>query len=119
MSPVFASTQIELGPTGDFQTLGRISLVNMIPVLITGALIIAGVACVVFLIFGGIRWITSGGDKGQLESARGMETSAIIGLIIIFSVWAILRLIQYIFQISILSPTIPRMNLVPAGSVGP
>jgi len=44
------------------------------------------------LILGGIEWITSGGDKGKVESARGKITAAVIGLIIVASSYAILQL---------------------------
>ncbi|NCN87799.1 MAG: hypothetical protein GW941_02795 [Candidatus Pacebacteria bacterium] len=44
------------------------------------------------LIWGGIEWITSGGDKGKVDSARGKITAAVIGLIIVASSYAILHL---------------------------
>ena len=45
------------------------------------------------LIWGGLEWITSGGDKGKVEGARNKITAAVIGLIIVASSFAILQLV--------------------------
>ena len=45
--------------------------------------IIAVILALAFIIYGGIRWITSGGDKGGVETARNTIISAIIGLIVV------------------------------------
>ena len=44
-------------------------------------LIVAGIIFFFMLIIGGIRWILSGGDKANTESARNQITAALIGLI--------------------------------------
>jgi hypothetical protein len=44
------------------------------------------------LIWGGLEWITSGGDKGKVDSARQKIIAAVIGLIIVASSYAILQL---------------------------
>ena len=44
---------------------------------------------VIFLIMGGIRYITSGGDKEGAEAARSMITNAIIGFIVVLGAFAI------------------------------
>lgn len=46
-----------------------------------------------YLIWGGIDWITSGGDKGKTESARNKITAAIIGLIVLAASYAILQIV--------------------------
>ncbi len=55
------------------------------------------------LITGAIKWISSGGDKQKVEEARGTITSAIIGLVILFATFAIIKLIETFFGISILT----------------
>jgi len=74
------------------------------------ALIIAGILVFVFLVWGGIQWITSGGDKGKTDEARSRITAALIGLAIVAAAWAVMQLISYFFGISILGGTtsIPR-----------
>jgi hypothetical protein len=71
------------------------------------------VGAVVFffiLIIGAIQWISSGGDKQTVETARGKVTNAIIGLIILFAVFAILQLINTFFKIQILNFTLPTLG---------
>lgn len=48
---------------------------------------------VIFLIFGGIQYIVSGGDEKGITSARKRITGAIIGFIIAVSTWSIRYLI--------------------------
>lgn len=43
----------------------------------------------VYLVWGGIQWITSGGDKQGTEAARGKITGAIVGIIIVAVAYAI------------------------------
>ncbi|MBP7842983.1 hypothetical protein KA017_03180 [Candidatus Woesebacteria bacterium] len=57
-------------------------------VMVLGALLVF-----MYLIWGGIEWITSGGDKGKTEAARGKITAAVIGLIVLAASWAILGLV--------------------------
>ena len=72
-----------------------------IPSFLSGAvtmLLIAGsILSLFFLIFGGIKWITSGGDKEKLGSAQKTITAAIIGLALAFSAWVILTLVFNFF----------------------
>lgn len=58
-------------------------------------LLVAIVAILVFayLIWGGLNWITSGGDKGKTETARNKIMAALIGLIIIASSYAVLQIV--------------------------
>jgi hypothetical protein len=55
-------------------------------------MVIAALLVFMYLIWGGIEWITSGGDKGKTESARNKITSAVIGLIVVAASYAILTL---------------------------
>lgn len=56
-------------------------------------MLIAAVLVFAYLIFGGIQWITSGGDKGKAEEARGKITAAVIGLVIVAASYAVINLV--------------------------
>lgn len=56
-------------------------------------LIFAFITAFGYLITGAFHWITSGGDKTHLENARNRITHAIMGLIIIASLWAVAKLV--------------------------
>lgn len=62
-------------------------------------LVVAVAVALFVLILGGIKWATGGGDKEALGSAQKMITSAIIGLVIVFSTWAIINLVKNFFGI--------------------
>jgi len=74
---------------------GNILTINCIPVLVGNlilwALIFAGVIALIFIIFSGIKFITSGGDPKQVEGARKTLTFALAGLVLILLSFAILR----------------------------
>ena len=99
---------INIGPGGQFSGLNNITIVNLISALIIIILVIAALVFLFMLIMGGIRYITSGGDKAQTESARGQITAALIGLVIVFAAWAIINLISAFFGIDILQLNIPN-----------
>jgi hypothetical protein len=76
---------------------------------ITAAIVIAGLLTFIFLIWGGLQWLTSGGDKSKYEAARDRITAAIIGLVIVAAAVAIINVIQQFFGIDIF-----RINIPPA-----
>lgn len=75
--------------------------------IIGNAMAIAFSFCVfmtlAFLIWGGIQWIQSGGDKAKVQAARMKITYAVIGLIVVFLSFAIISVVSYIFGVDLLS----------------
>ena len=84
-----------------------ITIERLITFAVTALIVVAGIIFLIMLLIGGLRWILSGGDKASTESARGQVTSALIGLVIVLSAYAIATLIQAVFGINILEFTIP------------
>ena len=99
--PAFAQS-VDICPTGNFGSLctDDPSLGNVLTQAINFILIIAVVLALVFLIWGGIKWITSGGDKAKVEGARNTIIAAIIGLIIAFLAFFILNVVAGIFGVN-------------------
>lgn len=84
-----AISDIEVSPgTGYATDFGR-----MFGAVLNVVMLLAAVLVFAFLIFGGIQWITSGGDKGKAEEARNKITAAVIGLIIVAASYAIINLV--------------------------
>ncbi len=82
-------TDVDIDPgAGFFSDIGV--LING---LLSFVMVIAALLVFMYLIWGGIEWITSGGDKGKTESARNKITSAVIGLIVLAASYAILLLV--------------------------
>lgn len=55
---------------------------------------VAALILFLMLIWGGIEWITAGGDKGKIEKARNRITQSIIGMIVLASAIAIFAALQ-------------------------
>jgi Type IV secretion system pilin len=90
------STQLQL-------LTGTEYLKKMLPNIIGLFFIIGAIIFFFMLLMGAVQWISSGGDKGKLESARGRITSAIIGMVILLGSFAIIKLIETFFGVSILT----------------
>lgn len=84
---------------------------KLIPAIINLVLVVGAVVFMLVLFWGAISWITSGGDKTAIESARGRVIAAIVGLAILFSVWAIIRLLETFFGINILTLDILGLSI--------
>lgn len=72
---------------------------KLISNVIAVAFLLAGVMTFAFLIWGGIDWLTSGGDKTKTEAARNRITAALVGLAIVAASYAIMKLISYFFGV--------------------
>lgn len=75
--------------------------------IIISAMVLAGVTTFLMLVYGGVQYITSSGDKAQTESARNKITYSIIGLVIVVGSYAIITLIEAFFGINILKSQFP------------
>jgi len=71
---------------------------------------VAGLLTFIYLIWGGIQWITSGGDKAQYEAARNKITAALIGLAIVAAAWAVMQLVAKFFGVSVKEIDIPSIR---------
>jgi hypothetical protein len=61
------------------------------------AILGAILACLFMLIWGGLDWITSQGDKQKVGKARDKLVMSVIGLIIIFTSYLILNILYAFF----------------------
>lgn len=89
--------------------LGFTSIGGVISNLILIILIIAVIIALFFLIYGGIKWILSGGDKAGVEAARNHIVAAIVGLVIALAAFFIINIILSIFGLSLGSLQLPKL----------
>lgn len=75
---------------------------KLLPTLVGIVLVIGFIIFLFMMLIGGIKWTSSGGDKAQLESARATVIHGVIGVIVLISVFAIVKLIEAIFGVNIL-----------------
>lgn len=65
------------------------------------AMVIGALMLLLNLLWGGIQWIVSGGDKGKIEKARDKITQSVVGLIVLASTVAIFVMIQNFLGIEV------------------
>ena len=70
------------------------TLQDYIRTIIDTALVIASVVAVAYLIVGGYQYITSSGNAEQAQAGRTTVLNAIIGLIIIFAAFVVIRFVM-------------------------
>ncbi len=68
---------------------GIANLGQLIEIAASAILIIGGLAFLMYLLLGGLTWVTAGGDKSKVEKARDMITQGVIGLAVLASVFAV------------------------------
>lgn len=115
VSPAFAQPQkVEVCPKdSNFAFLCELtgaqagSVVEKVIVIL---LILSILIALFFLIWGGIKWIFSGGDKTAVESARNHIVAAIVGLIIALAAFFILQLILGFFGVKLGALTLPSLK---------
>lgn len=65
-------------------------------------IVVGGIAFLLYLIWGGLEWITAGGEKTKIENAQRKITSGLTGLIVLVGSFAIISFIEKAFGINIL-----------------
>lgn len=81
-APLVAFAQ-GLQPAIPFANTARGGLIPSVLNIVNGLLVVAGIAASVYLVVGGVRYITSQGEEGQTEQAKNTILYALIGLIVI------------------------------------
>lgn len=97
-------------PTGTTGNAGVTFLQRFVPAAISVGILIGVLFFVYGLISGAIDWISSQGDKQKLETARSKITNAIIGLVILFAIYAFIALLGRFLNVDILKLTIPTIG---------
>ena len=76
-------------------------LISNVLVVLT---VVAGIAFVLYFLLGGLTWITAGGDKGKIDTAKAKMTNGAIGMIVIAVSYAITYIVGKALGIDILNP---------------
>lgn len=100
-NPIYEGSLLEL-----FLTPG-IEPTHFFNYLIQRAITVGFVIGTLYFVFqfitGAIAWIGSGGDKQSLETAKSKITNALVGLVILFATFAIIRFLEEFFGVGILT----------------
>ena len=86
---------------GDYDIGGWNYLNRVLPSFVDIAFLIGVIIFIFIFVAGAFGWITAGGDKGKLETARKRITHAIVGLLILLLVFFLTQLVNAILGINI------------------
>lgn len=73
------------------------SLSSGLGIIVNMILSLLGVVFIILTIFGGFQWMTAGGNEDQVKKAQDRIKSAVIGLVITLSAYAVWNLIERYF----------------------
>jgi hypothetical protein len=85
-----------------FTDLGKL-LSNVLALLF----FFAGLLAFIFIIIGGIQWITAGGDAKAASAARDRITAAVVGLLVVVAAFAITLILNAVFGINLFNFRFP------------
>ncbi|OGY44506.1 MAG: hypothetical protein A2729_01595 [Candidatus Buchananbacteria bacterium RIFCSPHIGHO2_01_FULL_39_14] len=74
---------------GTFTGLGTKDLREGVMTIVNVLLGFLGILSIIIILWGGFRWLTSGGNEEKVGEAKKIITAGIIGLVIIFTAYAI------------------------------
>jgi lysylphosphatidylglycerol synthetase-like protein (DUF2156 family) len=87
----------KVGSVGGYSEADETSLASGLGVVANVILSILGIIFIILIIFGGIQWMTAGGNEDKVKKAQDRIKSAVIGLVITLSAFAIWSLIDRYF----------------------
>lgn len=100
-----------INPAANIARSGSEFFSRLIPALVSLGFVIGSLVFLFILIVGAIKWMSSGGDKAQYEAARQKVGSALVGIVILFSVFAVLNLAECFFGIGLRKIRIGPFNI--------
>lgn len=91
-----ASAQLDAQSTGLEATAGQagygsqpVEVTTVIGRIIAIGIGLLGLVLFIFIVYGGIIWMSAQGDPQKVTKAQGMITNAVIGMIIVMAAYAI------------------------------
>lgn len=92
------------GSNGNVKLISITDLASLVSLIVRGSLVLAGIILLFYFIFGGISMIAGAGgsDPQKLEQGKKAATTALIGFIIVFAAYWIVKLIGQIIGMNIL-----------------
>jgi cytochrome bd-type quinol oxidase subunit 2 len=77
---------------------------SILSTVVTVLTVVGGLAFVIFFTLGGLKWLTSGGDKAKVQEAQTQMTQGVIGLVAIVAGLFVVGIVGGVLGIDILNP---------------
>jgi hypothetical protein len=78
------------------------SIADILSALLPYIFTLAGLVLFIMLIMGGFGMLTSAGSPEKMKAAQGKITSAVIGFVIIFISYWLMRILEIVFGLNLL-----------------
>src|SRR5260221_8670078 len=104
-APDINSAAGSVAPLGKFMT----TLIGFLTSL-------AGLMFLIYFIIAALSWITAGGEKGKIETAKSQMTNAAIGLVVVIAAYGIIGIVGGVLGLDILNPGKIILNTLIPGS---
>jgi len=88
---------------------GPAAVQRILRVILDALFVAAGVYFFINILLGGYSFITAGGDKEAVQKAQKRIVNSLVGIIIVFSVFAILFVVETLFGVNLRNPNIPNI----------
>jgi len=100
--------QVNIGSTFGSRFGQDLGLSNLVSIILSNAMIIAGILMFVLILVGGFGIIMSAGSDNPEGAAKGKKaiTAAVIGFIIIFASYWIIKIIETLTGLQILNSSL-------------
>lgn len=105
-----ANGNLVTGIAGTLCGLGGNNIGQTIRNIVIFFIIIAVVIALMYLLYGGVKWITSKGEKTEVEAARNHIMAALLGLIVVFLAVFLLSIVLSAFGINFNQLIIPNIG---------
>ena len=98
-APVFANAKSEVtSGVSSVNDGNSTDLPSFITNIVNILLFLAGAIAVIVIIIGGIRYVMSSGDAGQVQAAKNTILYAVVGLVVVIMAYAIVNFVINQFQ---------------------
>jgi hypothetical protein len=98
--------RLTLPPASQFTHLSYWTLSSLIAAFVNLILVVSAISSFFMLLIGGLKFILAAGEKEATKAATRQMANALIGLVIVFSVYALMNMLSSFFGINLLQYTI-------------
>lgn len=96
-----SNLKFQLRPDSQFSNIQEIEPSPFVAAAIQILLVISAIIFFFMLVISGIQWISSRGNAQEIENAKKRITAASVGLLIVFSVFVFIRILNAFFGVNI------------------
>lgn len=107
VSKVYAAITNRAVPGGTLPEESPQQFAITIAVLWQTLIILGGLAFMLYLLMGGMEWITAGGEKQKLQDAQAKITNGLIGLAVLAASYVIIKFLETVIGMNLLNISWP------------